>query len=450
VAAVLKWSRPVTALDRIARWARGGKGPREGKVLLALRERGVPVPPVLAWSDEGTDVLLLAEVAGLRPLPSPAEAPRALVEAVARTIARAHEAGLVHRDLHRGNVLLAPSGPMLVDLGGARLEGEGLDDRSRLRELARALHGLLGDASRSVRHRALRAYLVESDGDAARARHLAPAVESRARETARRYRRGRDRRPTRDGLHYETFRPAGRGQGVRRRETTPESWRDEAAALLAAAPPGAVEAKAGGRVLRAHLPGRDGDVAIKRYAPVVAGRLPRPIRAFRVAVALRERGVAAPEPLVAATGPDGAGVLVSAWVDAPNLLAFAGGGRGGALARLAPRDRRRMLEALGRSLRAMHDAEVSHRDLKAPNLLVLREGSRFSFPVSDLEGARVRRGEVSWRRRARDLARLDASLEAHATDRLRTLDAYLRVPPRPPVSLRAFAARIVRRAAARR
>ena len=85
-------------------------------------------------------------------------------------------------------------------------------------------------------------------------------------------------------------------------------------------------------------------------------------------------------------------------------------GRASAFAALSPAERRDALHALGRFLRRLHDADVSHRDLKAPNLVARRDGRLVSFAIVDLEGARVRRRGVSWRRRARDLARLDASL----------------------------------------
>jgi tRNA A-37 threonylcarbamoyl transferase component Bud32 len=79
----------------------------------------------------------------------------------------------------------------------------------------------------------------------------------------------------------------------------------------------------------------------------------------------------------------------------------------------------------------MHDRAVSHRDLKASNLL-LEMG--YSPMLIDLVG--VRAGEsVSFARRARELARLNASfLTCHAvtsTVRLRFLSAYLSAGERP-------------------
>jgi hypothetical protein len=112
-----------------------------------------------------------------------------------------------------------------------------------------------------------------------------------------------------------------------------------------------------------------------------------------------------------------------------------------------PRARRaRLLAGLGRAVRALHDAETSHRDLKAPNLLVRESAEGFEFPIADVDGARPAYRRVGWRRRVRDLARLAASLTLSRADRLRVLVAYARVPPAPPLTLRDLAERVHRRA----
>src|SRR5204862_7794589 len=93
-----------------------------------------------------------------------------------------------------------------------------------------------------------------------------------------------------------------------------------------------------------------------------------------------------------------------------------------------------LLDRLARVLRAMHDRGVSHRDLKAPNVL-LEHGTD---PVLiDLVGVRTR-VRLSSTRRAKELARLNASFASNPAvtnaTRLRFLRAYLRIGPRlaPP------------------
>ncbi|MFJ7589287.1 bifunctional serine/threonine-protein kinase/ABC transporter substrate-binding protein [Streptomyces sp. NPDC097617] len=64
----------------------------------------------------------LAEaVGGYGPLP--ARAVRTLGVRLAEALTQVHAAGLVHRDVKPGNILLAPDGPRLIDFGIARAEG---------------------------------------------------------------------------------------------------------------------------------------------------------------------------------------------------------------------------------------------------------------------------------------------------------------------------------------
>ncbi|MFJ2750435.1 bifunctional serine/threonine-protein kinase/ABC transporter substrate-binding protein [Streptomyces sp. NPDC087297] len=60
-------------------------------------------------------------VAGYGPLP--VRAVRILGARLAEALAQVHSAGLVHRDVKPGNILLAPDGPRLIDFGIARAEG---------------------------------------------------------------------------------------------------------------------------------------------------------------------------------------------------------------------------------------------------------------------------------------------------------------------------------------
>jgi tRNA A-37 threonylcarbamoyl transferase component Bud32 len=387
---------------------------------------------VLAYTDDATD-LLVTRAESLEPFPPVGATPRGLVVATARLLGRAARAGLRHRDLHRGNLALAGGEPVLVDVGGARFGGGGL-----LREMGRAAHGVLGlEAPPRQCLRALKAWLaeVEPGADRVRRRTLGQAGRRVAWRTAFRYRRGRDRRLVR-GRHFVRFALPGGGGGLRRAEV-PAAWEAEAGAWRAAPPPGATPLKVGGRVVLARVTDHPDPIVLKRFRPSGPGRPPRPRVAFARAVRLEHRGVQVPPPLLAAWDGRGAGVLVSRAVpgaDLPEALAAA---RGAA--------RRRLLADVGRTLRRMHDAGVHHRDLKAPNVRVRAEGA--GIVLVDLEGARVHRGPVRWRRRARDLARLDASLDTvSSTDRLRALVAYERGGEPPPVARRRFLTWLLARA----
>ena len=92
---------------------------------------------------------------------------------------------------------------------------------------------------------------------------------------------------------------------------------------------------------------------------------------------------------------------------------------------------RQLCETLGRLIRTLHDRGVSHRDLKAPNILL---SGRLRTPVLiDLVGVAVHT-VVTDRLRCRDLARLNAgfvhSPQVSHTVRLRLLKAYLTAWPR--------------------
>jgi hypothetical protein len=93
---------------------------------------------------------------------------------------------------------------------------------------------------------------------------------------------------------------------------------------------------------------------------------------------------------------------------------------------------RQLIEQVARLVSTMHERCLSHRDLKAANVLVSslladNEGPRLW--LIDLVGVR-RHGRIPRHRRIQNLARLNASFHAHPgltrTDRLRFLRIYLR------------------------
>jgi len=80
-------------------------------------------------------------------------------------------------------------------------------------------------------------------------------------------------------------------------------------------------------------------------------------------------------------------------------------------------------------IRKMHDLSVSHRDLKSPNLMVSENGSTIKIWLVDLVGVRTH-SHLTEERKAQNLARLNSSFvnskQISNTERLRFLRQYLR------------------------
>jgi tRNA A-37 threonylcarbamoyl transferase component Bud32 len=165
-----------------------------------------------------------------------------------------------------------------------------------------------------------------------------------------------------------------------------------------------------------HVPWRD------RMASAWAGYgwSSRSLREARLIEQLRAAGLSCPE--VAAFGEDGsqAFLLLREETAMRELRAFLS-------QPLAVPDRQALARALGRELACIHAAGFTQPDLYAKHILVeaTRDGFRFCF--LDWQRSRPLRS-VSWNRRLRDLAALDASLAGElVSDRLRLacLHAYL-------------------------
>lgn len=90
---------------------------------------------------------------------------------------------------------------------------------------------------------------------------------------------------------------------------------------------------------------------------------------------------------------------------------------------------RDLIDSLAALIRRMHDLSVSHRDLKAPNLMVTNNGLKHQIWLVDLVGVRTH-FFLSGYRKEQNLARLNASFlqspQITLTDKLRFLRQYLR------------------------
>jgi hypothetical protein len=220
-----------------------------------------------------------------------------------------------------------------------------------------------------------------------------------------------------------------------------------------------------GRALIVKRHNRAGDRSFGAWRPS------RSVAAFRKGHALLARGIGAARPAAAVDRREGGRLAETLLFSEP----VEGGAPLSDWLRSGPPagQRRRAARTLAHLLRRMHDAGFSHRDLKAPNILVVpaapaaapalggpgpgpagaaraalspgaapgAAGRAAPSPgaaapglfLVDLDGLRARR-RVSAARCARDLMRLSVSLEewgvARRTDRLRFLKAYLGGPGR--------------------
>jgi hypothetical protein len=167
-------------------------------------------------------------------------------------------------------------------------------------------------------------------------------------------------------------------------------------------------------------------------------------RALGGAQILRAARILHPRPLAAMDLTEGGAVrasylLCEALTDADTLSRFALGPRG-VKARDARR-RRRILDAVAREVRRMHDAGVYTLDLQETNVMVAGgEAGAFRVYFIDLEDIRRARS-VSWNRRMLNLVHLDRSIGRFLCRAARLAFLYSYLGSRPE---RGDARRIVR------
>ncbi len=434
-----------------------------------LRRRGLPVVEPLAWgaSDSvwpGESFLITRGLAAVpfrdyleRTLPTlpPAvqrTARRRLAAVLAAFFARLHDAGVAHPDPHPGNLLVEVSEAspaseacpgaevtpacvprfVLIDVHDIRI-GRPLSWAESRDNLALFNRWFQLRTHRPERCRFWRAYrrsrVTLPDSDAARMRSEAKEVERQTHARNLRLWAGRE------GRWLGTSRSVRRvGSGPFRGLAVYDLPEDFLTELLA--DPDAAFTRPDARVLKDCPTARVAVIEMPTPAgpvPVVLKRVNRRsfldplrnlvrrsqvLRSWVNGHALRDRWLPTPRPLAVfhrfRHGLPAEGYLLTELV--PRVCPL----RENVRAALVP---------LARMLRALHDRDVSHRDLKAPNIL-LADGTD---PVLiDLVGVRTR-VRLSVTRRAKELARLNASFVADhrvsRTDRLRFLLTYLRAGP---------------------
>jgi len=455
----LKQDRPLGLRGRLRSWLRPLKARREFELAAECHARGVPTPTPLAWGvseNPGSSWLVTETVPDARPLITVLEddlidafeARQVVAEKLGAFVARLHAAAVLHHDLHPGNILIrwpADGSPefALIDLHAVRLPPAGrtirwADCEQNLVILNRYF---ILRAGRTDRLRFWNAYAAalgnlvpEPTGQTGR------VLEEMTWASNRRFWRERDRRCRVSNRYYTRLRHGTlRGYAVRGLDSLALSE------LLAS--PDAVFDRREVRVLKkspsstvAELGWPDGRrVILKRFQ--VRRRtdewlgLLRPTSALRSWVyghGLRERCLPTARPLIvfqryAGGRPHEAYLLTEKIECATELHMW--------VRRLLSESSKRRttclrlrVDAVARLVRELHRRGLSHRDLKAPNLLTAIDPDDHRFWFIDLVGVR-RHKRVSRRRRAANLARLHASFREHPlvsrSEKLRFLRTYL-------------------------
>ncbi len=459
---------------------------RELRFAKYLSSRGVPTAPALAaFCADGVEWLATQGVAPAQrvdawheqQLRRGRQGRRLICQAtiaLARLIGHMHAAGVVHRDLHCGNILVRagddPERPVelvLMDLHRAYRRGD-LSRRAMSANLAQLYHDRHHLTTRTERLRFLTHYL-RASGASGTLHGWHVLVERFAQMHTRRQHSQRDRRVLKHNRYFAKLSMPGgwrayvvlgskrRMAGSRAAEHSfrAADWLEALGrpeSLLEGGEGEVVKDSRSSLVVRRRLKvgPHSLDVYVKRRRrkhtwKVVPDcfRPARAIRAFALGHALLTRRIATALPLAALERRSGPvlldSILITEAVEAPQLNEFMERWLGvppKGDTRLSAAEQhqlaRDVLWQLGRLVQRLHDSRFAHRDLKATNMLVRWQvGASPEIVLVDLDGL-TRRRVLTARRRFQGLMRLNVSLlkcpVVNRAGRLRMLMGYLRRP----------------------
>ena len=465
----LKHYRLADLASRIRQWFRPAKARREFQHALALSERSVPTVLPVAMGERlqgglgresffitrGLDEVhplgrFLEEELPALPGRERVRMRHGVASALGVFVARLHEAGIAHHDFHAANIMIRhdESGPelYLLDLDAVRLSAA-LSWPDSCANLVLLNRYFSLRANRADRLRFWQAYCRARPAEAGPSAVfgavgqrrpgalLGAEVEEETWQSNVEFWIRRDRRCCRTNRYYFRLKQ-GEFTGyatsdIARAELTPLLSKPQAAFTK----PGAMVFKnsPSSQVVRfeCRLGGINRQVVLKRFSPRrwrdAFAALFRPSPALRSWIhghGLRERLLPTARPLAMWTrkkfGLSREAYLLTEYVEASGdlhqrLQAISQTGDASAL--------RDEIERIARLVRSMHERQLSHRDLKAGNILASDSG----VWLIDLVGMRVQR-HLTRDERVQNLTRLHASFHASTlltrTDKLRFLRTY--------------------------
>lgn len=450
------------------------------------------LPAAMAWSGsraDGRPSLLVTEgIPDVKPLNDfwvgvrdDCRRANNLIESLARLIARAHQCGFHHKDMHPGNILVRGVGEQcetfFVDLHDVRV-GAAVSLGSVVANLAQLNQWFRRNATRSQRRRFLKHYVTYRDCYAqasAFARNwrmqpdkLVPDLARQADRHANKLWAKRDRRTKRTGRYFAKIKPApgwcghvllqskhpGASAVAARQTYTAQQWKTwfcNPLDFVDTTRQKLLKDSHTATVCKAWLDTGDQRVAVIVKRPLARNIVKRidqllfrsrNMRSWKLANMLLNRDLPAAQPL-AVVERYALGLfrvdsisLTDYIADSVDLETFLTRDIAAMDAKRQWRVKRKLTASLVQLVKAFHDRGFVHRDFKATNLLVNFESPDSTPPrltFIDMDGIR-HAGCVCRMLRMRAVMRLCASLLGSPgctrTDRLRFLMRYLLGPGR--------------------